>query len=370
MILRASTIPAIPRCLVRLIRKFPSSTFSKFSGTRSPGHRRRVDSWQNSLSLAFTENLNLMLRLSGIVPPVITPLLRHDQLDSEAVDRVIDHLIAGGVNGLFVLGTTGEGPSLTYQVRYQMVERSCEAAAGRVPVLVGVTDSSLGESILLANHAEASGAAAVVAAAPFYFPTNQTAVSDWFRELADNSPLPLVLYNMPGCVRISLSIETVADLATHPNIIGVKDSSGDLSYFRGLCDQFANNPDFAVFMGPEELIPEAVAAGADGGVCGGGNLLPQIYVKMFNAAKAEDSAEVARMRAIVQEVFAGIYNDPSGQMNLIPALKMAMSLCGLCSAEIAPPLQHPTSAHAEQIRRQLAGILNSAASPLSAASVV
>ncbi|APZ93499.1 dihydrodipicolinate synthase family protein [Fuerstiella marisgermanici] len=308
-----------------------------------------------------------MLRLSGIVPPVVTPLLQHDQLDPDAVGRIVEHLISGGVNGLFVLGTTGEGPSLSYQVRYQMVERSCEAADGRVPVLVGVTDSSLAESIQLANHAESAGAAAIVAAAPYYFPTNQQAVADWFRQLADRSPLPLVLYNMPGCVRISLAVETVADLSKHPNIIGVKDSSGDLNYFQQLCDHFADNSDFAVFMGPEELIPEAVAAGADGGVCGGGNLLPHVYVNMFNAAKAGDDAEVIRVKAIVSDVFSGIYFDPDGQMNLIPALKLAMSHCGLCRAEIAPPLQSPTPDHAQQVGSQLAGILESSASPLTLA---
>ena len=305
-----------------------------------------------------------MLRLSGIVPPVVTPLLQHDQLDPEAVDRVVEHLITGGVSGLFVLGTTGEGPSLTYQVRYQMVERSCEAAAGRVPVLVGVTDSSLAESILLANHAEASGASAIVAAAPYYFATNQKAVTDWFRQLADNSPLPLVLYNMPGCVRISLDIKTVIELSQHPNIIGIKDSSGDLGYFRQVCDRFADNPDFVVFMGPEELIPEAVAAGADGGVCGGGNLLAHVYVNLFKAAKANDANEVARLKAIVDDMFTSVYLDPAGQMNLIPALKLAMSLCGLCSSEIAPPLQRPSAEHDAQIRASLAGLLVSAGSPL------
>ena len=173
-----------------------------------------------------------MSRFSGIIPPVVTPLIKPDQLDLEAVGRIIEHLIGGGVNGLFVLGTTGEGPSLTYQIRYEMIERACEEAGGRVPVLAGVTDTSLAESIHLAEHAAASGAAAIVAAAPYYFATDQVGVTDWFRQLADASPVPLILYNMPGCVGIHLEVATVVDLSEHSNVVGVKDSSGNLDHFR------------------------------------------------------------------------------------------------------------------------------------------
>lgn len=306
-----------------------------------------------------------MRRFSGIIPPVVTPLVKIDQLDVEAVDRIVEHLIGGGVNGLFVLGTTGEGPSLTYQIRYEMVERACDAAAKRIPVLVGVTDSSLVESIHLAEHASRSGAAAIVAAAPFYFPTNQAGLKNWFRQLADASPLPLMLYNMPGCVGIHLDLETVAELSRHPNIVGVKDSSGDLAYFRTLCEQFAQNEDFSVFMGPEELIPEAVAAGADGGVCGGGNLLPHVYVELFEAAIRNDVTEISRLRNVVHEVFRHIYKDPTGQMNLIPALKLALQHSGLCLSCIAPPLPAVTADHERQILDGLQSVLQLAKSPLT-----
>ncbi len=306
-----------------------------------------------------------MPRFTGIIPPVVTPLVKIDQLDIEAVDRIVEHLIGGGVNGLFVLGTTGEGPSLTYQIRYEMVERACDAAAKRVPVLVGVTDSSLVESIHLAEHAATSGAAAIVAAAPYYFPTNQQGLKDWFRQLASASPLPLMLYNMPGCVGIHLDLETVVELSEHPNIVGVKDSSGDLQYFRSLCQQFSGNPDFAVFMGPEELLPEAVAAGADGGVCGGGNLLPHVYVELFEAAIRDDAAEISRLRNVVVEVFRHIYKDPAGQMNLIPALKLALQHCGLCASCVAPPLPAVTAEHERQLLDGLQSVLQLAKSPLT-----
>jgi 4-hydroxy-tetrahydrodipicolinate synthase len=297
---------------------------------------------------------------SGIIPPVVTPLTRPDQLDTDAARRIVEHLLSGGVNGLFVLGTTGEGPSLTYQIRYEMVEVACEAAAGRVPVLVGVTDTSLQESVHLAEHAAANGAASIVAAAPYYFATSQNAVADWFRELANASPLPLMLYNMPSCVGIHLALNTVVELSAHQNIVGVKDSSGDFDYFRQLCGKFSDDPDFAVFMGPEELIPQAVAAGADGGVCGGGNLLPRTYVELFEASKRGDDAEIKRLRNVVEHVFEHIYRDPAGDMNLIPALKLAMRLRGLCTSCTALPLPPLTPEHATQITSDLATVLHAA----------
>ena len=306
-----------------------------------------------------------MRTLSGVIPPLVTPLSAHDKLDVEAVDRVVDHVIDGGVSGVFALGTTGEGPSLNYQIRYEMVERTCSVAEGRVPVLVCVTDSSLSESLYLVEHAKSCVADAVVAAAPFYFPVSQEAVIDWFRRLADASTLPVLLYNMPGCVRVHLEVDTVVTLSEHPNIVGIKDSSGDLGYFQSLCDTFTNNDEFVVFMGPEELLAEAVAAGGDGGVCGGANLLPAVYSELFKAARSRNASEITRLKSIVDAVFDTVYRDPAGQMNLIPALKRSLELSGICSNAIAPPLQPISHDHERQIQQGLSKLLTSADSPLT-----
>jgi len=289
-----------------------------------------------------------------------------DQLDVEAVDRIVEHLIAGGVSGLFVLGTTGEGPSLTYQMRYEMVERTCEAAEGRIPVLVGVTDTCLADSIALAEHAANHQADAIVAAAPFYFDVGQTALQDWFVQLADASPLPLMLYNMPSCVGVTLEPETVDRLSVHPRIIGIKDSGGDLNYFHQLCERHRHRKDFVIFMGPEELLAEAVAAGAAGGVCGGANLIPQFYSRLYRAAVRRDDAEIQHWKAAIADMFACVYRDDKGRMKLIPALKRAMEECGLCQSIVAPPLSAVATSHAQRICSSLPRLL--AACEYSAAS--
>ena len=298
-----------------------------------------------------------MQKFSGVIPPVVSPMQSADQLDAEAVDRVVEHLIQGGVSGLFVLGTTGEGPSLAYQMRYEMVERTCETVKGRVPVLVGVTDTSLAESIALAEHAASCGAAAIVAAAPFYFDVSQSALESWFRELADRSPLPVMLYNMPSCVGVALDLGIVDALSHHPNVAGIKDSGGDWNYFQELCDKHQNREDFLIFMGPEELLAEAVAAGANGGVCGGANLLPQVYSRLYLAAVRKDTVEIAHWKQTIADMFASVYYDDEQRMKLIPGLKLAMEECGLCRGTVAPPLMAVTESHAQRIRSSIPRLL-------------
>jgi len=290
-----------------------------------------------------------MPSFSGVIPPIVSPLTADGQFDPAAMGNVVEHLLLGGVSGIFALGTTGEGPSLSYRQRYEIIDRVCEAVHGRVPVLCCITDTCHAESLLLAHHAHSSGAAAVVAAAPFYFDVPQSALTDWFRRLADESPLPLLLYNMPSCVGTVLSLDLISELHTHPNIAGIKDSGGDLRYFQQLCVQFRRPDRFAVFMGPEELLADAVALGGDGGVCGGGNLLPSVYTGLYRAAVDGDSAEIHRLHAIIHELFETVYRDEQGRMKLIPGLKLAMEHAGLCRHFTAPPLQDVSPVHAARI---------------------
>ncbi len=298
-----------------------------------------------------------MKKFSGVIPPVVSPMMAADQLDVDAVGRIVEHLIAGGVSGLFVLGTTGEGPSLTYQMRYEMVERVCDEVRGRVPVLVGVTDTSLAESLALTEHSAACGAAAIVAAAPFYFDVSQMALQDWFTQLADQSPLPLMLYNMPSCVGVNLDLSVVGALSGHKNVAGIKDSGGDWTYFQHLCDQYRDRDDFVIFMGPEELLAEAVAAGADGGVCGGANLLPHVYSRLYLAAMRKDDVEIDHWKKVIGDMFASVYREDDGRMKLIPGLKLAMEECGLCRSIVAPPLSSVADTHAQRVRSSIPRLL-------------
>ena len=175
---------------------------------------------------------NLPRPLRGIIPPMVTPLSDRDTLDHAGLERLIEHMISGGIHGLFILGTTGEGPSLSYRLRCELIERTCAQVAGRIPVLVAVTDTAFVESVNLANHAAEAGAAAAVFSAPYYFPAGQPELLEYVTHLVEEMPLPVFLYNMPSLTKTTFGLELLAEAVQMPQIVGLKDSSGDLDYFR------------------------------------------------------------------------------------------------------------------------------------------
>ena len=288
---------------------------------------------------------------------MVTPLNGRDGLDHPGLERLISNQIEAGVAGLFVLGTTGEGPSLSYRLRYELVERTCELVAGRIPVLVGVTDTSIEEALELSRFAQGVGARAIVAAPPYYFSVGQIEVGNFLFGIAEQSPLPLFVYNMPSCVKLSLSFETVERLTTHKNICGLKDSSGDIDAYRKLLELRQVRPDWTFLIGPEHLTAESVIMGGDGGVNGGANLYPQLFVNLFHAAERRDQAAMDRLQADVVRL-GRLYNvlgdGPSGYLR---GLKSALAVTGVCSDQLAPPF----SAVTEQDRSKVSEVLSSIA---------
>lgn len=292
--------------------------------------------------------------LRGIVPPMVTPLNGRDELDLAGLDRLIEHQISAGVAGLFILGTTGEGPSLSYRLRYELVERTCDVVAGRVPVLVGITDTSVEEALGLAAFSMGAGAKAVVAAPPYYFGLGQEEVRDFLLELAEGSGLPLFVYNMPSCVKLSLTFETVEQFTRHKNICGVKDSAGDIAAYRKLLELRSVRPDWTFLIGPEHLTAESVLMGGDGGVNGGGNLNPRLFVSLFQAADRRDQPEIDRLQAEVLrlgEIYTIAGPGPSGYLR---GLKTALEAAGICSGRLAPPFRAIEDAD----RRKLAALVS------------
>ncbi len=292
------------------------------------------------------------LDIKGIIPPMITPLLSNDVLDVEGTERLVEHILAGGVHGLFLLGTTGEAQSLSYELKYELVKRVCDQVAGRVPVLVGITDTSFDESVRLAQHSEKCGAAAVVAAAPYYFPPSQKELVDYYKALADALPLPLYLYNMPSKVKVFLNADTVKELSAHPNIAGLKDSSGNICYFVNLLYQFEDK-DFSLFIGPEEAMSVCVLMGADGGVSGGANLFPELFVKMYNAAVAKDMPLVHKLQNRIMYLSNTLYNLFPSDASFVKAIKTSLEIKGICSGYLPFPFRKADEKEKELVKQTL-----------------
>ena len=275
----------------------------------------------------------------GVIPPMITPLQDPDTLDVAGTARLVERILAGGVHGLFLLGSTGEGPALSYELRKQLVQVVCEQINGRVPVLVGITDSVFEESVKMAQFAQQAGARFVVASTPYYFPLFQPELVRWMTELAEASPLPVLLYNMPGMTKVSFSVESVRTLAEHPNIVGIKDSSGDLGFFHQLLRAVQEVPDFPVIAGPEELLAETVLLGGGGGVPGGANLFPKLYVDLYEAACQDDLETVRRLQKQVIEIEATLYVHGAYGSGVTQGLKCVAEAQGLCGGALCRPFQ-------------------------------
>ena len=276
--------------------------------------------------------------LKGVIPPLVTPLAGRDEIDLPGLERVIEHVLAGGVHGLFLLGTTGEGPSLSPAAQRIFVSEATQLIRRRVPVLVGITDSSFSESVALARHAADAGADAVVLAPPYYFPMHQTDLRHYCTAMAREVPLPVFLYNMPSHCKVSFELETVKHLIDEPNIVGFKDSSAQMLFFNQLIQLGRSRSDFSVLMGPEELMAEGVLMGGQGGVCGGANLMPRLYVDMYEAAVTGDLRQVSVLQQRILRLSSRIYTVGISPSGYLTGLKAAMSLLGLCDARLSEPL--------------------------------
>lgn len=290
----------------------------------------------------------------GIIPPLVTPLTDTDTLDQEGLERLIEHILAGGVHGLFILGTTGEGPALSYALRRKMIEQTCRITAGRVPVLVGITDTSEVESLSLARVAADAGADAVVIAPPYYFAPGQPELLGYFEGLASALPLPFFLYNMPGLTKVVIGEDVIHASLSWKNCLGLKDSSGDLVYFKRALRLTKENPDYRILIGPEELLAESLLAGGDGGVSGGANIFPELYVGIFNAAESGDWSEAARLQAIVLEVSCRLYRVGQHGSAIIKAIKCALNCLDVCDDLAARPSSRFRSPERARIADELA----------------
>ncbi|MBP5214613.1 MAG: dihydrodipicolinate synthase family protein [Bacteroidales bacterium] len=294
--------------------------------------------------------------LCGIIPPLVTPLIDNETIDVRSLERLINHLIEGGVHGLFILGTTGEEQSLSYKVRQQMIRETCRLNAGRLPVLACITDTSIVESIKLAQIAAECGASGLVSAPPYYFATGQPELAQFYEELVPQLPLPVFLYNMPSHVKVSFAPATVARLAQMPQVAGLKDSSANAVYFQSVmyAVRASGRQDFAMLCGPEEITGECVLMGGHGGINGGANMFPELYVAMYNAAVRQDIAEMRRLQPYIMQISASIYSIGQHSSSYLKGLKCACSLLGVIDDDfVASPFYKFNQPERDKVQRAL-----------------
>jgi 4-hydroxy-tetrahydrodipicolinate synthase len=286
--------------------------------------------------------------LRGVLPALVTPLTRDGAVDEPAIQRLIEHVLAGGVHGLLALGSTGEVASVDQAARRQVIAAVVKAAAGRVSVLCGVAQSRLADAKADVIAAAEHGADAVLVAPPYYYPIDQATVLSFYRAMAATSPLPILIYNIPQNTKVVVDPATVAALAREGTVVGIKDSSRDFEYFESVCAATRGLPDFRIFTGSDTMLLASLAMGGAGTICGGANIAPSWVVRIFDDFERGD-LKAARthqdsLLELVLAVRAGVF--PS-------AIKAALNLQGLCEPWLAPPVAPLGEAPLSVLRQQL-----------------
>ncbi len=311
-----------------------------------------------------------MLRASdlrGIVPPVVTPLDGDGEIDERGLRRLAEYLIAGGVGGLFLLGSSAEAVSLLPAERRRVCEIMFDATSDSLPRLVGVSAPGFAEVLQNIEMVADFPADAIVCTPPFYFGYDHGEVLDFYYALAERSPIPLFLYNMPLRTRHELTLEQLLRLADHPKIIGLKDTSGSFQLMLELIRGLEGRDDFALFQGDERLLTSSVLQGCHGGVVGLANLAPRLCADAYAAAAVGDREASWELQGRINELFQVFFTvgtsgrGPVSVGNTIGGLKLALELLGLCSRRCRFPAKRLTDGDADKIAAILrsTGLLSS-----------
>ena len=287
----------------------------------------------------------------GVVVPLVTPFTAGGALDEPALDRVVDLMIAGGVEGVFVLGTTGEGAHVPRELRRQLVAQTVRRVNRRALVFAGLGDvreSDLAE----ANQFFGAGADAVVAHPPISEKVKPEQLQVWFKTLLDRLEGPLLLYNMPMTTGMSIPLDAVEQLLGHPRLAGIKDSENNPKRLEELLSRFGGKKDFSVFVGVGALMEKGLKLGADGIVPSVGNLIPDVCHQLCVAARKTDAAGMAD-HVLRMNTVASLYQKGRTLNESLAVLKAAMFCRGLCAPDVLPPLHRVSEAEVEKIRHQM-----------------
>jgi 4-hydroxy-tetrahydrodipicolinate synthase len=269
--------------------------------------------------------------IQGTLTALVTPF-RNDQIDCPRLAQQVQFQIRAGVDGLVPTGTTGESPTLSHAEHRQVIEMVVQAAAGRVKVVAGTGSNATSEAMELTQFARQVGADAVLSVIPYYNKPTQEGLYRHFMALADGVDIPTILYNIPGRCGVTMTPHTVARLATHPNIVGIKEATGSLdiaSEIASLCDPRK----FVILSGDDSLTLPLMSVGARGVISVLSNLVPRRIKALADAGLKGDMARARKLHLDLFPLCRAMFIET----NPIP-IKTAMAMAGLDSGELRLPM--------------------------------
>lgn len=275
------------------------------------------------------------MELKGVYPAMVTPLTPDEKVDKAAMRKVVRYMLDGGVDGIVVLGSTGEFPAMTEVMRQDAFETALDEAKGKIPVLIGCGEPGTQRTIEQVRIAGRTKADGVLVAVPYYFTMDQAAVIRHYQMVAEASTLPVVIYNFPQMTKTSFTPDTVAKLAEHPNIIGIKDSSGDFFGMQRYIEVTAD-ADFAVLSGNPALGLSAYELGAKGGIYAGCSLFPKQCADVYKAFVRGDMETARQLQKKVSLIPMMGGFGPNAAV-----VKFGLNKLGVCGPTVAAPLSLP-----------------------------
>ena len=271
------------------------------------------------------------MQLKGVFPAMATPLTPEEKIDETSLKKLVHYLIDGGIHGIVALGSTGEFPAMNESMRQQVMETTLAEVNGKVPVLIGCGEPGTQRTVDQVKIAGQSKADGVLVAVPYYFNMDQPAVIRHYQTVADASSLPVVIYNFPQMTKVAFTADTVAKLAEHPNIIGIKDSSGDFFGMQRFIDVTAG-ADFAVMSGNPALGLSAYQLGAKGGIYAGCSLFPKQCAAVYNAFINGDMTAAVEMQKKTSLIPMMGGFGPNAAV-----VKFGLNKLGICGPTVAAP---------------------------------
>jgi len=287
----------------------------------------------------------------GSIPALITPF-KNGKVDEQAFQNHVEWQIEQGSDALVPVGTTGESPTLSHAEHHRVVELCVEAAKGRVPVIAGTGSNNTAEAISLQKHAKKAGADAGLVVTPYYNKPMQAGLIAHFKAIHDAVDLPIIIYNIPGRSVINMDVDTMAELAKLPKVVGVKDATGDLA--RPLATTVSCPEDFCQLSGEDATAIQFLSAGGKGCISVTANIAPKLCSDMQRAWREGDVAKAMEIQFKLFPLHEAMFCESSPG-----PVKYAAELLGLCSAETRLPLIEITQSTKDRVRVALtnAGLL-------------
>ncbi len=289
----------------------------------------------------------------GVLPALLTPLTSGYDVDVPALERLVDRVLAGGVHGLWLLGSTGEFTALSPVQRDHVIDVAVRGTAGRVPVIVGVADNNLRTVLASLDRAAELGANGAFVLLPFYFCVDEQEAEAYFDRIVRDSPLPILIYDNPACTRVKLPTQVLSRIAAQAGILGIKDSSGDFIRF----EQFAASAEsggWRLLQGDERLAGASVLLGGHGLVAALANIAPRLFVDLYEAARGGDISRVKALQRRIHELLA-VFEIKSGPTDgsFFAGLKAALQVMGIAGRTVSPPFAPMPDEKMDRVRELL-----------------